>query len=106
MVCGYRGSNPWRTVNQIYQATDVTICRGDQLDRAASYVDGNFGDFNGYVYGTQNSYGGSGQAVSAINLHTGTNRSFGPNGTYGHGDAYNSTPDSIGASIDLSLIHI
>ena len=100
LVGGYRGSNPWRTVNQIYQATDVTICRGDQLDRAASYVDGNFGDFNGYVYGTQNSYGGSGQAVSAINLHTGTNRSFGPNGTYGHGDAYNSTPDSIGASID------
>ena len=46
LVGGYRGSNPWRTVNQIYQATDVTICRGDQLDRAASYVDGNFGDFN------------------------------------------------------------
>ena len=56
-----------------YITTDVTICRGDQLDRAYHTLM-ETGDFNGYVYGTQNSYGGSGQAVSAINLHTGTNR--------------------------------
>ena len=59
LIGGYRGSNPWRSVNQCFNATDITISRGDQLDRAASYVDGNFGDFNGYVYGTVNSYGGS-----------------------------------------------
>ena len=100
LIGGYRGSNPWRTVNQTYHATDITISRGDQLDRAASYVDGNFGDFNGYIYGTENSYGGSGGSVSSINLHTGTNRTFGPNGTPGHGDGYNTTPDSIGASMD------
>lgn len=100
LVGGYRGSNPWRSVNQCYNATDITVSRGDQLDRAASYVDGNFGDFNGYVYGTVNSYGGSGSSVSSVNLHTGTNRTFGPNGTPGHGDAYNTTPDSIGASMD------
>ena len=38
--------------------------------------------------------------MSSVNLHTGTNRTFGPNGTPGHGDAYNTTPDSIGASMD------
>ena len=51
---GYRGTI-MRTVNQTFHATDVTITRGDQLDRAATYVDGNFGDYNGYVYGGSNS---------------------------------------------------
>lgn len=100
LIGGYRGSNPWRTVNQTFHATDITISRGDQLDRAASYVDGNFGDFNGYVFGTENAYGGSGASVSSINLHNGTNRTFGPNGSPGHGDAYSTTPDSLGASMD------
>ena len=100
LIGGYRGSNPWRSVNQTYHATDITVSRGDQLDRAASYVDGNFGDYNGYVYGTENSYGGSGGTVSSINLHTGTNRTFGPNGGFGHGDGYSTTPDTIGASMD------
>ena len=98
---GYRGSNPWRTVNQTYHATDITVCRGDQLDRAASYVDGNFSDYNGYIYGTQNSYDGSGIHTSSINLHTGTGRSFGDSVDYGHGDAYNTSPDTLGASWDL-----
>lgn len=98
---GYRGSNPWRSVNQTYHATDITVCRGDQLDRAASYVDGNFSDYNGYVYGTQNSYDGSGIHTSSINLHTGTGRTFGDSVDYGHGDAYSTTPDTLGASWDL-----
>lgn len=98
---GYRGSNPWRTVNQTYHATDITVCRGDQLDRAASYVDGNYSDYNGYVYGTQNAYDGSGIHTSSINLHTGTGRTFGDSVDYGHGDVYNSTPDTIGTSWDL-----
>jgi hypothetical protein len=98
---GYRGSNPWRTVNQTYHATDITICRGDQLDRAASYVDGNFSDFNGYIYGTQNAYDGSGIHTSSINLHTGTGRTFGDTVDYGHSDVYNTTPDTLGASWDL-----
>jgi hypothetical protein len=97
---GYRGSNPWRTVNQTYHATDVTVCRGDQLDRAASYVDGNFGDYNGYVYGTANSYSGSSNHTASINLHTGTSRGLGIDSGYGHSDGYSTTPDSVGASWD------
>jgi hypothetical protein len=101
MAGGYRGSNPWRTVCQTYHATDITISRGDQLDRAASYVDGNFSDYNGYVYGTQNAYDGSGIHTSSINLHTGTGRTFGDTVDYGHSDGYNTTPDTLGTSWDL-----
>jgi len=101
MAGGYRGSNPWRTVCQTYHATDITISRGDQLDRAASYVDGNFSDYNGYVYGTQNAYDGSGIHTSSINLHTGTGRTFGDTVDYGHSDGYSTTPDTLGASWDL-----
>jgi hypothetical protein len=98
---GYRGSNPWRTVNQIFHATDITISRGDQLDRAATYVDGNFSDYNGYIYGGNNAWGGNSNHTSSINLHTGTGRTPGSAPTMGHSDGYNTTPDSIGASWDV-----
>jgi hypothetical protein len=98
---GYRGANPWRTVNQTFHATDVTICRGDQLDRAAAYVDGNFGDYNGYIYGGANGWSPNGPHTSSINLHTGTGRTAGSSPDYNHTDNYGTTPDSIGASWDL-----
>ena len=101
MCGGYRGANPWRTVNQTFHATDVTICRGDQLDRAATYVDGNFGDYNGYVYGGSNSWGSNSPHTSSINLHTGTGRTAGSSPDYNHTDNYGTTPDSIGATWDL-----
>ena len=101
MCGGYRGANPWRTVNQTFHATDVTICRGDQLDRAATYVDGNFGDYNGYVYGGSNSWGSNSPHTSSINLHTGTGRTAGSSPDYNHTDNYSTTPDSIGATWDL-----
>ena len=101
MCGGYRGANPWRTVNQTFHATDVTICRGDQLDRAATYVDGNFGDYNGYVYGGSNSWNTNSPHNSSINLHTGTGRTAGSSPDYNHSDGYSTTPDSIGASWDL-----
>ena len=101
-ICGgYRGANPWRTVNQTFHATDVTICRGDQLDRAATYVDGNFGDYNGYIYGGNNGWGGNSPHTSSINLHTGTGRTAGSSPDYNHTDNYGTTPDSIGSSWDL-----
>ena len=98
---GYRGANPWRTVNQTFHATDVTICRGDQLDRAAAYVDGNFGDYNGYIYGGANGWSPNSPHTSSINLHTGTGRTAGSSPDYNHTDNYGTTPDSIGASWDL-----
>jgi len=98
---GYRGANPWRTINQTFHATDVTICRGDQLDRAAAYVDGNYGDYNGYIYGGNNTWGGNSAHTSSINLHTGTGRTAGSSPDYNTTDNYGTSPDTVGVGWDL-----
>jgi hypothetical protein len=79
---GYKGSNPWRSVNKTWHANDTTIYQGEQLDKAGSYVDGTFSDYNGYVHGTQNSFSGSSQHTSSYNLHNGSGRTWGAS-TYG-----------------------
>jgi hypothetical protein len=79
---GYKGSNPWRSINKTWHANDTTIYQGEQLDKAGSYVDGTFSDYNGYVHGTQNSFSGSSQHTSSYNLHNGSGRTWGAS-TYG-----------------------
>ena len=79
---GYKGSNPWRSVNKTWHANDTTIYQGEQLDKAGSYVDGTFSDYNGYVHGTVNSFSGSSQHTSSYNLHNGSGRTWGAS-TYG-----------------------
>ena len=79
---GYKGSNPWRSINKTWHANDTTIYQGEQLDKAASYVDGTFSDYNGYVHGTVNSFSGDSQHTSSYNLHNGSGRTWGAS-TYG-----------------------
>lgn len=71
---GYKGSNPWRAINKTWHSTDTTYFVGDQLDRAAAYVDGSFSDYNGYVWGTSEAFLTGGSWVSSINLHNGLMR--------------------------------
>ena len=89
---GYKGSNPWRSVNKTWHATDVTFYCGEQLDRAASYLGGTWSDYNGYVHGTVDSFSGSSTHTSSYNLHTGVIRArgdgtFSPGPTFGWDDA-------------------
>jgi len=79
---GYKGSNPWRSMNKTWHANDTTIYQGEQLDKGASYVDGTFSDYNGYVHGTVNSFSGASQHTSSYNLHNGSGRTWGAS-TYG-----------------------
>jgi hypothetical protein len=72
---GYKGSNPWRSVNKTWHATDITFYCGEQMDRAASYMDGLFSDYYAYVMGTSDSHAAASVYVSSYNLHTGTMRS-------------------------------
>ena len=78
---GYKGSQPWRSVNKTWHNTDVTIYCGEQIDRAASYLDGTFSHYNGYVHGTVNSFSGNSSHTSSYNLHNGVMRQFG-DGTF------------------------
>lgn len=52
IAAGYKGSNPWRSVNKTWHQTDITVYCGEQIDRPVAYVDGTFSDLNAYVHGT------------------------------------------------------
>lgn len=94
---GYKGSNPWRSVNKTWHSTDTTYYLGEQLDRAASYVGGHWSDYNGYVMGTNNSFNTASVHTSSYNLHTGTMRQRGDGsfGSTGIGtEGYGTTTDN------------
>ena len=71
---GYKGSQPWRSLNKTWHTTDTTFYCGEQLDRAAAYCDGTWSDYNAYVHGTVNSYSGNSSHTSSYNLNTGIKR--------------------------------
>ena len=50
MAGGYKGSNPWRSVNKTWHANDITYYCGEQLDRPVAYTDGVWSDYNGYIF--------------------------------------------------------
>lgn len=58
-AAGYKGSNPWRSVNKTWHQTDITVYCGEQIDKPVAYVDGTFSDLSAYVHGT------GGQSVSS-----------------------------------------
>ena len=74
---GYKGSQPWRSLNKTWHTTDTTFYCGEQLDRAAAYCDGTWSDYNAYVHGTVNSYAGNSSHTSSYNLNTGICRTQG-----------------------------
>jgi hypothetical protein len=95
LLGGYKNSNPWRSVNKTWHATDTTYYVGEQMDRAGGYFDGFWSDYNAYGLGTflNESFtccSNSGGAVhtSSINLHTGSARTRGY-GTFGSASAPN-----------------
>lgn len=71
---GYKGSNPWRSVNKTWHASDITIYCGEQLDRPAAYAMGSFSDYNGYIFSGAAGFQGASTHTSSINLHTGNSR--------------------------------
>ena len=74
---GYKGSQPWRSMNKTWHHNDTTMYTGEQVDRAASYCDGTWSDYNGYIHGTVNAYQGNSSHTSSYNLHTGICRNQG-----------------------------
>lgn len=86
---GYKGSNPWRSLNKTIHPTDVTIYCGEQLDRPADYSEGHFSDYNGYIFGTGTTFGTLYNHTSSYSLATGISRTwntgtYSPTGTFGY----------------------
>ena len=74
---GYKGSNPWRSVNRTWHATDITMYCGEQLAYAACYMEGLFGDLNGYVLNGADAYATASPIVQSYSLSNGTIRTRG-----------------------------
>lgn len=102
MAGGYKGSNPWRSVNKTWHSTDITTYCGEQLEYASAYHEGMFSDYNGYIAGAQgdsdsgSSHGTASARTVSINLHNGNGRSrgqdtYGPYSTFGFGSGFNET---------------
>lgn len=75
IAAGYKGYNPWRSVNKTWHQTDTTIYCGEQLDKSAAYFDGTFSDYNAYCHGTSDTWQGSSSHTSSYNLANGSRRS-------------------------------
>ena len=103
---GYKGFNPWRSVNKTWHANDITYYCGEQLDRPSAYDMGLFSDYYGYVMG--NDFQTNSTHTSSINLHNGTARTRGrdqfgsSSATFGWGgnDAANTTAGGASAGQD------
>ena len=74
LLAGYKGSQPWKTVNKTWHSNDITFYCGEQLSRAGSYMDCSWSDYNGYAHGMVDSFTGNSAHTDSINLHTGVKR--------------------------------
>ena len=72
MLGGYKDSSPWKNVNRVVMATDVTTNLGDQLTRGGSYISGGFDEVGNMAgaFATADAYAGSSSATSLFNMTT------------------------------------
>tara|TARA_Y100000310_G_scaffold341824_1_gene442313 strand:+ start:756 stop:4397 length:3642 start_codon:yes stop_codon:yes gene_type:complete len=70
MLGGYKDSTPWKNVNLTMHSTDTTTNLGDQLTRAADYVNGAFNNNKAFVWGTNDTFGTGNTACSAFDMFT------------------------------------
>lgn len=88
IACGYKGSNPWRSLNKTWHPTDTTLYCGEQIMNTMSYTNGNYSDYNGYII-ANGGMSGNGTVVASYGLHNGTCRMW-------SGDGYSSSGISYG----------
>ncbi len=87
---GYKGSTPWRSLNKIWLATEVTLYCGEQLHAVASYTKGAFSDYNGYIvaHGNTGTYAANSSQVASYSLFNGTMRMMTGDGFSSSGITY------------------
>jgi len=79
LAAGYKGSNPWRSVNKTWHATDVTMYCGEQISHTQSYTNGCYSDHNGYIV-ANGGHSAVGSIICSYSLNNGTIRSFSAGG--------------------------
>ena len=87
IAAGYKGSNPWRSLNKTWHATDVTMYCGEQISHTQSYTNGVYSDFNGYIV-ANGGMSAVGTIMASYSLNNGTIRSFSADGSSSTGVSY------------------
>ena len=87
LAAGYKGSNPWRTVNKTWHSTEVTVYCGEQIAYTQGYTDGVFSDYNGYIVAGAG-FNAATSIVCSYSLHNGTIRTFSADGYSSDGVPY------------------
>ena len=87
LAAGYKGSNPWRTVNKTWHSTEVTVYCGEQIAYTQGYTDGVFSDYNGYIVAGAG-FNAATSIVCSYSLHNGTIRTFSADGYSSDGVSY------------------
>jgi hypothetical protein len=87
---GYRGSNPWRSVNKMWFGTETTMYCGEQIFQVASYTKGVWSDYNAYVvaHGNTTTYAATTTAIGSYSLFNGTMRMRSSDGFSSSGISY------------------
>ncbi len=87
LAAGYKGSNPWRSVNKTWHNTDTTLYCGEQLASTQAYTNGVWSDHHAYVM-TGGGFSGTSSAISSYSLANGSIRMFTSDGFSSSGVSY------------------
>jgi hypothetical protein len=87
LAAGYKGSNPWRSVNKTWHSTDTTMYCGEQIAYTQAYTNGNWSDYNAYII-ANGGFGAQGSIICSYSLHNGTIRMFTADGWGSSGVSY------------------
>ncbi len=87
LAAGYKGSNPWRTVNKTWHATEVTMYCGEQIAFTQGYTNGMWSDQHAYCIAGAG-FNNATDIVCSYSLHNGTIRTFTADGFSSDGVAY------------------
>jgi len=76
VICGYRNSQPWTSVNQVTHSTDTTVDYGSPMPNSTAYPAGMADDNFAYVLKANNGVGGSSTANNRYSMRTNTGTTF------------------------------
>lgn len=85
LAAGYKGSNPWRSVNKTWHPTEVTIYCGEQIAYTQGYTNGFWSDYHAYIIAGAG-FNVATDIICSYSLHNGTMRTFTADG-YGSATA-------------------
>jgi hypothetical protein len=87
LAAGYKGSNPWRTVNKTWHPTEVTMYCGEQIAYTQGYTNGCWSDHHAYIVAGAG-FNAATSIVCSYSLNNGTIRTFSADGFSSTGVSY------------------